>query len=126
MSPFVIIISNANNQASVHSISFSRTVLTGKVEHSLAVCLDAVVLFLRTNDEFLPLAESCTGRDEVTSDHVLLHTFQTVYLTTYCSFVEHLGCLLERCSRDEALGLQCCTCDTCRICVEVAGIVSRT
>ena len=92
--------------AQEHYALFGRLVLTGKVEHGLAVSKDAVVLFLRADDEFLPLAESGTGRNEVTCYHVLLHTFQTVYLTTYGSLVEHLCCLLERCGRDEALGLQ--------------------
>lgn len=98
--------------AQEHYALFGRLILTGKVEHGLAVSKDAVVLFLRADDEFLPLAESGTGRNEVTGYHVLLHTFQTVYLTTYGSLVEHLGGLLERSGRHEALGTEGSTGDT--------------
>ena len=42
----------------------------------------------------------------MTTDDVLLHSFQIVDLATDGSLVEHLGRLLERSGRHEALGLQ--------------------
>ena len=106
-----------------HYALFGRLILTGKVEHGLAVSKYAVVLFLRADDEFLPLAESCTGRNEVTRYHVLLHTFQTVYLTASLStFVV---------SWNDAAEMKLLVCKAARvmpwsICVDVAGMVSRT
>ena len=53
-----------------------------------------------------------TGRNEVTADHVLLHTLQMVHLTADGSLVEHLRRLLEGGSRHERLGLKGGTGDT--------------
>ena len=90
------------------------------VDNVLAVGLHTVVILLRADNDFVELAKTRTGRDEVSADNVLLHTLEIVYLATYSRFVEHLGCLLERCCRHEALGLESGTRNTleylCRRC----------
>ena len=70
------------------------------------------VFFLRTNDNLVEFAQTCTGRDEVTADDVLLHTYERVALARDGCLVEHLRCLLEGGCRHEALGTEGCTGDT--------------
>ena len=82
------------------------------VEDVLLVGLDALVILTRTNDELVKLAQTCTGGDAMTADNVLLHTLETVLLATDGSLVEHLGGLLERSGRHEALGTEGSTGDT--------------
>ena len=65
--------------------------LVREIGNVAAVGLHTVVLFLRANNNLLPLAKTCTCRDEVTRDNVLLHTLEVVYLTTDSSLVEKLG-----------------------------------
>ena len=91
-----------------------------EVDNVFAVGLHALVVFLRANNKALPIAQTCTCGDEVTGNNVLLHALELVHLTTYSCLVEHLSGLLERCRRDEALGLESGAGDTlqnlCRRC----------
>ena len=48
----------------------------------------------------------------MTADNVLLHTLEAVLLATDSCLVEHLGGLLERSGRHEALGTEGSTGDT--------------
>ena len=73
-----------------------------EVDYRTAVGLSTLVVLERAYDNLVELALTCTGRDEVTADDVLLHTLETVALAVDGSIVEHLGGLLERCGRHEA------------------------
>ena len=73
------------------------------VEYILSVSLHALVLFLRTNNKFLPLAETGTCWNQVTADNILLHSLKVIYLTTNSSLVQDLSGLLERSGTHEAL-----------------------
>lgn len=67
-------------------------------EHHVRVELLTTLLeefFLAADDNLLELAQTCTCRDEVAADYVLLHTFECVALAADSCFVEYLGCLLE-------------------------------
>ena len=70
------------------------------------------MLFLRTNYKLLPLTKTCSRRDQVSADYVLLHSLESIALATDCSLVENLGRFLERSSRHEALCTEGCTCNT--------------
>ena len=48
----------------------------------------------------------------MSADHVFLQTFEGVYAAPYGSLAEHFRGLLERCGGDEAVCLQCRTCDS--------------
>ena len=89
-----------------------HNVLIGKVENILPVCLHTLIFFLRANDEFVEIAETCTCRNQLTKDYVLLQTNEMIHLSADCCLVENLGGLLERCGRHEALGLESRTGDT--------------
>ena len=71
----------------------------------------ADVIFAAYNQTVV-VAQTCTGGDEVTADHVLLHALESVGLAVDSSFVEHLGGLLERSGRHEARCLQSSAGDT--------------
>ena len=85
---------------------------SSEVGHILAIGLHALVVLFGQNNELAVLTRTGSGRNQVTADDVLLHALKVVALTSDGSFVEHLGGLLERCSRHEALGLESGTGDT--------------
>jgi len=59
--------------------------------------------------ESIPIySHTGTCRDEPTHDHILLEADQIVDRTGYRGFCQHPGRLLERCSRDEAVGSERC------------------
>lgn len=82
------------------------------VEHVLFVSLHALVVFLGAYDELIPSAHAGTSQDEVTADHVLLHTLEVIDLTADSSLTEHLRGLLEGGGTHEALRTQGGTGDT--------------
>ena len=51
-------------------------------------------------------AETTTGRDKVTHDHVLFETTQEICFPESCRIRQNTGCVLETGSRNKALGLQ--------------------
>ena len=83
-----------------------------EIDNVLAVGLHAVILFARAYHNTIPLTQTSACRDEMSADDVLLHALKEVLLAADGSLIEHLGSLLERCSRHERLRLQCCTGDT--------------
>src|SRR6266536_1959396 len=52
------------------------------------------------------LSDTRTSRNELTDDHVLFQTNQVICLSFDSSFSQHTRCLLEGCSRQEAIGVQ--------------------
>ena len=73
-------------------ITFERREYDVCIEWATLCCLE---VFLRTHDNLVEVAETCTGRDEVARDDILLHTYEWVALATDGRFVEHLCSLLE-------------------------------
>ena len=67
-----------------------------------ALRLDLVMLLLRHYEELVILGQTCTSRDEVTADDVLLDALELVRLARDGRIVEYLGGLLEGSRRDEA------------------------
>ena len=57
---------------------------------------------------FLEDPKAGTGGDQVSKDHVLLETYQTIDLTGKCGFGEDLGGFLEASCRDKAIALDGC------------------
>ncbi len=49
----------------------------------------------RRHKDFLEILLTCTGRNRVTADDILLQTFEVVDTAADCSFAEHLGGFLE-------------------------------
>ena len=82
------------------------------VEYILSVSHNTIVFFFRAYDNLIEFTLTGTGRNQVTTNHVFLHTFQAVYLTIDSSFVQYLSSFLERCSRHEARCTQSSTSDT--------------
>ena len=68
--------------------------LFSEVKDILAVSLHALVLLLGADNNLLELAETSTGRDEVTADNVLLHAFEGIALATDGSLFSSLGCMV--------------------------------
>ena len=97
---------------SVGLLLYADGFFLGEVEDVLLVGLHALVVFAASHDDLLELAQTGSGGDEVTADDVLLHALEVVHLALDGGFVEHLGGLLERSGRHEALGLEGCTGDT--------------
>ncbi len=52
-------------------------------------------LVVASDDDVLVVLETCTGRDQVTADDVLLEAFEVIDATADSGFAENLGCLLE-------------------------------
>ena len=73
-------------------ITFERREYDVCIEWATLCCLE---VFLRAHDNLVEVAETCTGRDEVARDDILLHTYEWVALATDGCFVEHLCSLLE-------------------------------
>ena len=86
---------DGHQQRAIRLVLFFLILIRRKVEHIAAVGLDAIILFLGTNDKFVKLTQTSSCGYQVTTDNVLLHTLQAVNLTTDSGLVEHLGCLLE-------------------------------
>lgn len=70
-------------------------IVVNVLKHALTICQHAVVIFLAAYYDLVELTKTCTSRDEVTTDYVLLHTLKTVALAVDSCLVEHLGGLLE-------------------------------
>ena len=57
---------------------------------------------LKTYDKIIIVAKTCTTRDRITGDDILLEVYEIIGLSLDSCLVEHLGSLLERCCRDKA------------------------
>lgn len=73
-----------------------KLILLRYSQYILAVGQNTVVFFFRTYHNLFELTLTGTGRNQVTADNVLLHTFQTVYLSVDSSLVEDLRRFLGR------------------------------
>ena len=61
----------------------------------LEICKILLLVNSRSNQNLLELLLTCTCRDRMTADNVLLKTLESVDSTADSSFAEHLCSLLE-------------------------------
>ena len=61
----------------------------------LEICKILLSIGSRSHEDFLELLLTCTCRDRVSADDILLKTFKVVYATSDSGLAEYLGCLLE-------------------------------
>ena len=61
----------------------------------LEICKILLSVYCWSNEDFLELLLTSTGRDRVSADNVLLKTLESVDTTTDSRLAEHLGSLLE-------------------------------
>ena len=78
----------------------------------LKICKILLSVCSRSNKNLLELLLTGTCRDRVSADNVLLKTLESIDTTSDSCIAEYLCSLLELCSRDEAVGLEGCSCDT--------------
>src|SRR5882757_2767759 len=93
---YLSILSNLNRQ-----LFFSARCLRG-----VRRLCDLLIFLFRSYDQVVELTLSCTGRDEVAHDHVLLQTCEVIRFTADGSFAQHLGRLLEGSGREPTFSLQ--------------------
>ena len=61
----------------------------------LEICKVLLSVNCRSNEDFLELLLTCTGRDRMSADNVLLKTLESIDTTADSRLAEYLGSLLE-------------------------------